>query len=56
MASGNNVSKTSTVEMDTATLRYHLTSLYALRPTPDDMVRLIEQIDARRRRGGGRER
>jgi hypothetical protein len=34
-------------EGDTATLRYHLTSLYALRPIPDDMVRLIEEIGAR---------
>jgi hypothetical protein len=34
-------------EVDTAELRYHLTSLYALRPIPDDLLRLIEQIDTR---------
>lgn len=38
-------------EVDAATLRHHLASLYGLRPIPDDMVRLIEQIGARRGAG-----
>lgn len=38
------------LDVDTARLRYHLTSLYALRPIPDDMLSLVEQIDARRAR------
>lgn len=37
----------ASIEADTVRLRYHLTSLYALRPLPDDLLRLIEQIGAR---------
>ena len=37
----------ASAEVDTATLRYHLSSLYALRPIPDEMVRLIEELGAR---------
>ena len=42
------MTRPANVDADTAKLRYHLTSLYALRPLPDDMLRLVEQIGARR--------
>jgi hypothetical protein len=32
---------------DEARLRYHLTSLYALRPIPDDLLNLVRRIDER---------
>jgi hypothetical protein len=47
MASGNKMTRAATADVDTAKLRYHLTSLYALRPLPDDMLRLVEEIGAR---------
>jgi hypothetical protein len=48
MMSGNKtVNSKASIQADTARLRYHLTSLYALRPTPDDLLRLIEKIGAR---------
>ena len=34
-------------EADDTRLRYHLTSLYALRPIPDDLLGLVKQIDER---------
>jgi hypothetical protein len=34
-------------EADDTRLRYHLTALYALRPIPDDLLQLVEQIDER---------
>lgn len=39
--------RNASIDADTARLRYHLTSLYALRPIPEDMLRLVEQLDAR---------
>ena len=48
MAPGSKMKRTATIEGDAARLRYHLTSLYALRPIPEDMLRLVEQIDTRR--------
>lgn len=45
------MTRTANTDADTAKLRYHLTSLYALRPIPDDMLRLVEQIGARREGG-----
>jgi hypothetical protein len=48
MAPGRKMKRNANIEGDTARLRYHLTSLYALRPIPEDMLRLVEQIDARR--------
>jgi hypothetical protein len=47
MASGKKMHHDAHVEADTAKLRYHLTSLYGLRPLPDDMLTLVEQIGAR---------
>ena len=47
MTFGTKATGHASVKADTATLRYHLTSLYALRPIPDDMLRLVEQIEAR---------
>ena len=32
------------VENDDARLRYHLTSLYTLRPIPDDLLMLVREI------------
>jgi hypothetical protein len=32
---------------DDARLRYHLTSLYALRPIPDDLLQLVIKLGAR---------
>jgi hypothetical protein len=36
---------------DDARLRYHLTALYALRPTPDDLLQLVKRIDERLQSG-----
>lgn len=35
------------VEADDSRLRYHLTSLYALRPIPGDMLDLVQEVGAR---------
>jgi len=44
--SGCNKKRERKVEADVR-LRYHLTSLYALRPIPDDLVTLAREIGTR---------
>jgi hypothetical protein len=38
---------------DEPRLRYHLTSLYALRPIPDDLLHLVRRIDERLQSSSG---
>jgi hypothetical protein len=45
--SGNEQMREFKVEADDVRLRYHLTSLYALRPIPDDLLMLVREIGAR---------
>lgn len=40
-------------EADEVRLRYHLTSLYGLRPIPDDLLGLVRQIDERLQSASG---
>jgi hypothetical protein len=47
--SGKNSSraKERRVEAEDPRLRYHLTSLYALRPIPDDLLQLVHELGKR---------
>lgn len=47
MSGSKQIRESEAEEADNARLRYHLTSLYALRPIPDDLMTLVREIGKR---------
>jgi hypothetical protein len=47
MSGSKQIRKGEGEEADDVRLRYHLTSLYALSPIPDDLMKLVREIGTR---------
>jgi hypothetical protein len=47
MSGRKQIRESEAEKADDARLRYHLTSLYALRPIPDDLMTLVREIGKR---------
>lgn len=53
MSGTKRITREIKVDADDTRLRYHLTSLYALKPIPDELLTLVRQVAAQVESGGG---